>query len=285
MGMVVDAIIATLALGLLGSAFALLLYFAFTKLAVKTDPKLELVLLQLPGSNCGACGFTGCLGLAENIVAEKAEVTGCLAGGQAVAEKLAKALGISIDPVKDQVAFIACRAGRKIARTKYRFEGVQNCQAAYLLFGGDKACQYGCLGYGSCVTACPFDAIDMTDDFLAVVNPEKCKSCQKCVKACPRQLIQMVPKSQTVLVACRNHEKARRAKDNCGIACIACKICEKNCPAQAIMVRDNLAVIDYDKCTQCGICVEKCPQKTIIIMAGQTAQAKITAETAPATSG
>ena len=46
----------------------------------------------------------------------------------------------------------------------------------------------------------------------------------------------------------------------CSTGCIACKICEKNCPFDAIHVVDNLAVIDYDKCKACGICANKCPK-------------------------
>ena len=36
-------------------------------------------------------------------------------------------------------------------------------------------------------------------------------------------------------------------------AVIGCKKCEKNCPVQAITVTDNVAHIDYDKCTNCGL--------------------------------
>ena len=173
---------------------------------------------------------------------------------------------------EEVVAFVACRAGRNTAKRKYNYVGVDNCQAASLLFGGDKRCDYGCIGLGSCVRACPFDAIIVTEEGLAVVNSAKCRACRKCIKACPRNLISMVPKGQTVLVACKNLDKGRRAKEVCAMACIACRICEKNCAAKAITVVNNLAVIDYAKCTRCGICVEKCPQKSIILLpAGQAA--------------
>jgi len=262
-------VVPILALGLLGTAFAFLLGFSFQKFAVKVDPKVEKLLAALPGSNCGACGFAGCLALAEAIAEGRAEPTGCVAGGNAAAQAVAGVLGVSLQPKTELVAFVACRAGRSTARMRFRFEGVYNCQAANIVFGGDKACVWGCLGLGSCERACPFDAIHVNADGLAVVDRTKCTSCAKCVAACPRRLIDMVAKDQDILVACKNLDRGKRAKDTCPIACTACKICEKNCPEDAIHVIDNLAVIDYAKCTDCGICAQKCPQATIISVGGK----------------
>lgn len=263
-----EIVIPFLVLGLLGTGFAVLLSVCYRFLSVKGDPKLELFMSILPGANCGACGHAGCLGFAESLMKDGAEATGCLAGGPAVAAKLAEAMGISVKAQEELVAFVACRAGRKTAKQKYDYDGLDNCQAMTLLFGGDKYCDYGCLGLGSCVRVCPFDAIKITKEGLALVDRAKCRSCQKCVKVCPRKLIGMVPKNQTVLVACRNLDKGRKAKEVCSIACIACRICEKNCPAKAITVVNNLAVIDYAICTRCGVCVEKCPQKSILLLSG-----------------
>jgi len=273
---ILHVVIPFVALGFLGAAFAILLAVSYRFLAVKGDPKLELFISILPGSNCGACGHTGCLGFAEALVKEGADPSGCLAGGAAVAARLAEAVGVAMQAQDELVAFVACRAGRKTAKRKYHYVGVNNCQAASLLFGGDKCCDYGCIGLGSCVRACPFDAITITEEGLAVVNSAKCRACRKCVKACPTKVISMVPKRQTVFVACKNLDKGRRAKEVCAMACIACRICEKNCPADAIAVVNNLAVIDYTKCTRCGICVEKCPQKSLILItAGETVEAPV----------
>jgi Na+-translocating ferredoxin:NAD+ oxidoreductase subunit B len=257
-------LVPALVLGFLGVAFAILLSISHRFLTVHGDPKTELILSCLPNSNCGACGFAGCLGFAETLAKGEAEATGCLAGGAAVAAKLSEALGIAVEAQEELFAFVACQGGKNIAKNKYTYVGVDNCQAANILFGGDKACQYGCIGLGSCVRACPFDAIHINAEGVAEVDRTKCCSCQKCVKACPRKLISMVPKSQAVLVACRSLDKAKKAKEVCGISCIACRICEKNCPEKAITVTNNLAVIDYTKCKQHAICVQKCPQKTIV---------------------
>lgn len=270
-----NILIAFLTLAFMGVGFAALIAVSYRFLSVKGDPKLELFMAILPGSNCGACGHAGCMAFAESLAQGKSEPTGCLSGGAAVAAKLAQALGVSLTPQAELVAYVACKAGRKDAKVKYDYVGVADCQASSLLFGGARMCEYGCLGLGSCVRVCPFDAIHVTEEGVALVDKKRCKSCRKCVAACPRKLISMVPRDQNVLVACHNLDKGRRAKEVCNMACIACRICEKNCPTNAIVVTNNLAVIDYAKCTQCGICVQKCPQKCIVMLPAARAASEV----------
>ena len=62
---------------------------------------------------------------------------------------------------------------------------------------------------------------------------------------------------------CSNCDRGPVAMKECATACIACGMCQRNCPADAIHVTDNLARIDYTKCTGCGTCVAKCPKKII----------------------
>ncbi len=53
-------------------------------------------------------------------------------------------------------------------------------------------------------------------------------------------------------------------RKECSIGCIACGLCVKNCPVDAIEIKNNLAVIDYDECIGCGACRTVCPVKVII---------------------
>ena len=128
--------------------------------------------------------------------------------------------------------------------------------------GGPKACSYGCLGFGSCVKACPFGAIDVVNG-VAVVDKEACKACGKCVAKCPKHLIELVPYEQTTFVQCSSHAKGKAVTSACEVGCIGCKKCEKTCPNGAITVDNFCAHIDYSKCTNCGACKEVCPRHII----------------------
>lgn len=258
-----NILIASASIGGMGLIFGSALAFASQKFAVETDPRVLEILEVLPGANCGGCGFPGCGGLAAAVAAGEAPVNGCPVGGPDCAAKVAAIMGIEADTGPRKVARVLCKGDCDNALERFTYDGITDCKAAIMLAGGSKACQNGCMGLGTCERACPFDAIHVNSKGLAVVNAEKCVACGLCIKACPKSVIAYVPYSQQVVVDCKNGEKGGHVKKNCSVACIACGICEKNCPFDAIHVTDNLAKIDYDKCTSCMVCVEKCPTKAI----------------------
>ena len=127
---------------------------------------------------------------------------------------------------------------------------------------GPSACPSGCLGFGSCVSACRFDAIHVVDG-VAKVDPEKCTGCLQCAAVCPRKVIVPVSYDADIVIACSNHERGAYTRRECDMGCVGCHLCEKQCEFDAIHVVNNLAVIDYSKCVSCGRCAAVCPRKLI----------------------
>jgi electron transport complex protein RnfB len=119
---------------------------------------------------------------------------------------------------------------------------------------------------GSCVDACVYHAVEVNADGYAETDKDKCTTCGACIKACPKGLIRRIPKSAKIMVACSNHDKGRDVREVCKAGCIACGLCVKTCKYGAITLHDNLAVVDYDKCTGCLECVGKCPTKVIKVL-------------------
>jgi len=257
-----EILIAILVLGILGLIFGIGLAIASKKLAVEVNPKLDEVQHLLPGSNCGACGNPGCFGFAESLVSGKSVVEGCRVCSDESREKIAKVLGLALEKQNKKIATLHCNGGLRV-KDKYLYHGVSDCIAANLVLGGQKSCVFACLGFGTCVKACPFNAISMSGELLPVVDKVKCRSCNKCVLACPKKLFSLVSVTNNVYVACSSHDLGKDVKAVCPVGCIACKLCEKTCRFDAIHVIDNLAVIDYHKCTSCQECVKVCPPKTI----------------------
>ncbi|MDR5657882.1 RnfABCDGE type electron transport complex subunit B [Serpentinicella sp. ANB-PHB4] len=252
-----------LLLGGLGLLFGIGLAYASKKFAVELDPRITAIRDVLPGANCGGCGIPGCDGFAKAVVDGEAGVGDCPVGGPDCTKAIAKIMGVEADTKERQVAKVICNGDTHKCKEKYEYQGINDCVAASLVSGGSKACDYGCLGLGTCVRACQFDAIEIVDGRIAKIIPEKCTACKKCVESCPKDVIDMVPYEQSVVITCNNNETGKVVRPKCSVACIACKICVKACPFDAIDFENNLAFIDYEKCTNCFVCVEKCPTKAI----------------------
>ena len=257
-------LLAAAIIGAIGIIIGVLLGIASEKFKVEVDQKEILVRAELPGNNCGGCGFPGCDGLASAIAAGTAAVNACPVGGPDVAARIGAIMGIDSGAAEKKVAFVKCKGTCDKTRVQYNYFGIDDCSKVAVVPGsGEKACIYGCMGYGSCVKACAFDAIHVVDG-VAVVDKEKCVACGKCVATCPNHLIELVPYSAQHLVQCSSHDKGKDVKAKCDNGCIACTLCTKQCEFDAIHMENNVAVIDYEKCTNCGKCAEKCPAKVIL---------------------
>lgn len=256
-----DILIPVLTVTVIGLIVGIGLSLASKYMSVPVDEKQEKVRECLPGANCGACGYSGCDGYAAAVAAGEVAPDKCAPGGAAATKSLAEVLGVEVS-LEPKTAFIACGAYKGKSKAKYNYQGMPSCAAANLVQGGPLECDHGCLGFGDCYRACPFDAIKMTETG-PIVCEDICTGCGVCAKSCPRSVISVIPKG-SVRVLCSNKAKGAVAAKDCGISCIVCRLCEKNCPNEAVKIVDNLAVIDYLKCDSCGKCKELCKRGVII---------------------
>jgi electron transport complex protein RnfB len=268
------AVIALSALAFVASFVLAMVARAF---AVPTNPKVDEIEGALPGANCGGCGLPGCAELARRIAEGKADVDACPVGGEAVARRIAEIVGKAFAGGGTRnVAVVLCGGDDQVAEKRFYYNGVKDCTSAAILFGGDKACRYGCLGLGTCAGVCPFDAIHMLPSGLPEIDPAKCTACGKCVTACPKKIIKLAPVNRRLHILCSSHDKGAKVRKICAVGCIGCTKCVKEAPVGAISMQDNLAVVDYMKEIPDSVAAV-CPMKTIHVAAVEDA-----GESAPA---
>jgi Na+-translocating ferredoxin:NAD+ oxidoreductase RNF subunit RnfB len=257
-------VIAISTMGGLGFLFAGALAIADKKLRVYEDPKIGQVNELLPGANCGACGNAGCYDFAVKVVSGQITPGDCPVADSDAASEIAKILGLEPDGGTRMVARVLCRGGKAEASRKEDalYRGPKSCSTTILIAGGDKLCLDGCVGGGECVEACQFGAMYMNENELPVVIEEFCTGCGLCAKACPRNIIEMHPADREIFIFCKNHDDPKTSRKVCAAACIGCQICARKSDGGVIM-KDNLAIIDYTKIDISKIPFAKCSTKAI----------------------
>jgi electron transport complex protein RnfB len=268
-------------LSTVGAFSAIILYFVAQKFKVYEDPRIDEVEAALPLANCGGCGFAGCRNFAEALVkSESFEGLNCPVGGNDTMKAVASILGREAIAHDAQVAVVRCNGAPEHRPRTNQYDGAESCTIAHSLYSGEGGCPHGCLGYGECVDSCDFDAIHMNPvTGLPEVIDDKCTACGACVKACPRDIIELRkknPKDRKIFISCINEEKGAIARKNCEVACIGCGKCVKVCPWDAITMENNLAYIDPVKCRLCRKCVIECPTNAILEIGFPVRKEKVT---------
>ena len=255
-------------MALLGVLFGVGLVVASRVFAVKHDPLVDAVLDALPGINCGACGYRGCGPYAEAVVAGEA-VNRCVPGGDDTAVALARIMGVEVGQTTKLRAVCHCQGSRDRCGTRFAYAGEADCRAAHITSGGPKDCEYGCLGFGTCAEVCPVDAITMSEGGLPVVDADACIACGQCVKACPRGLFSLESADHHIHLGCSARETGRAVKDMCSVGCIACGLCVRKDPNEAIVMDNNLPVLDYQKAAgDFSVAADVCPMGCFVVEEG-----------------
>ena len=113
-------------LGVLAIVFGLILAVAAKVFEVEVDPRLPEIQACLAGANCGGCGYPGCGGCAEAILAGKAPVTACAPAGAEGAAKIAAIMGMEAPSGDKMVAHVLCNGGCN-AKDNFEYRGVKDC--------------------------------------------------------------------------------------------------------------------------------------------------------------
>ena len=252
-----------------GLAFGVILSFAAKRFAPVVNEIEKKLYAIMPGINCGACGYAGCQAYANAILKQDEEINKCSPGGTELISKVAELLGLEAVSADPKIAAVHCQGGKNCS-FKADYSGIRTCAGEFLSAAGRIDCEWGCLGYGDCVSVCPFDAIDMGEDDYPVVNKEKCTGCGKCVEACPKDVISLIPKSQKIYLGCRNELKGKVVKDACSKGCIGCRICSmpKITPSGKVTMKGHLPSIPYDW-EDYETAVQKCPGKCFVLPSGK----------------
>ena len=260
----------------LGLGFAVVLLIASEKLKMVIDPKLEEVHKALPNLDCGGCGFAGCAKYAEAVMGNPQLLGRCAPGGSATAAAIAGILNLQVSASgAHKMPVVHCRAHTDDKTYYGAYHGIESCLAANAL-PNVQACKFGCLGYGDCTRACKFGALSIVED-LATVDYSKCTGCSACAKACPRNLIEMVPfaHENMMVVACRNTETGKVTRQMCKVGCIGCGLCAKQ--TDVFAVSDNLARMDYARYSpteQTETAMNKCPTGVIVFRGKSAPQSR-----------
>ena len=254
-------LIVILIVAVLAVIFAVLIVLVSKLCAVVEDEKAKAVSEKLAGANCGGCGYAGCADFAKALSEGKANLCSCGATSNENKAEIAQILGIPFSATAEVFAVVKCAGGIN-AKDKYNLVGNDGCSAQIGYMNGKKICPEGCLGGGDCSACCPEQGV-IVKNGVAMTDKALCQGCGACVLKCPKNLIELIPKTAKIYVACSTKCKGKEVMNACSVGCIGCGLCAKNCPENAITMKDNLAVIDYEKCSGCLTCVNKCPRKCI----------------------
>ena len=263
--MVIASVITLFCIGVTASA---ILGVASRVFYVEEDPRIEAVIEALPGSNCGGCGYAGCASYAEAVL-KNPEVPAnlCVAGNDKTIQDVGALTGKAAEACAPRMSFRRCAKTEGVMKQRFTYGGVASCAAAALMEDGTDQCTYSCLGLADCLRACPFDAIVMKEG-MATIIVDRCVACGKCIPACPRNVLELVPHAHRVMIFCGTQNKGKAAMDSCSVGCINCNACIRKCPAQAISTQDGRISVDHAACLAYGaecdeVCTDVCPRNIL----------------------
>ncbi|MFZ0218995.1 MAG: electron transport complex subunit RsxB [Candidatus Aquirickettsiella sp.] len=139
------------------------------KLSLASKNLVKEIDALLPQTQCGQCGYSGCLPYAEAIATKMAEINRCPPGGVKTLQTLAKLLERNPEPFMEEM--LKQEKSPLIAHIR----------------------ESECIGCTKCIQACPVDAIVGAAKQLHVILSQECTGCELCLAPCPVDCIDMLP--------------------------------------------------------------------------------------------
>lgn len=266
-----DILIPLAILAGLGLAFGIILSVAYKQFKVFEDPRIEVVETMLPNANCGACGEPGCRAFAEQVVSNGMNPAKCTVSSDDGIVNIANYLGVEASQEEKKVARLLCAGGINEAHNLANYKGgMSTCRGESVVVGGSKDCSWGCLGLADCEKACDFDAISMSSNGLPVVDTALCTACGDCVDECPKDLFELMPISQKLIVQCKSLLEGEEAQNKCSVACTGCSRCVADSAPEVISIENNLAIINYSLNDLANpYATKRCPTGAIVWLEGE----------------
>lgn len=122
----------------------------------------------LPQTQCGECGFAGCLPYAQALAQGVTTIDHCPPGGVSTLKALAQLLKVDAEP------YMA------VMLQKQRLPSLAVIREAE------------CIGCTKCIQACPVDAIIGSAKQMHSVLYDQCTGCGLCVEPCPVDCIDLI---------------------------------------------------------------------------------------------
>lgn len=128
---------------------------------------IEQVDAILPQTQCGQCGYGGCLPYAKAMVAQGEAIDRCPPGGKTGVRQLATLLE------QDPTPYL-----QNMLDPQPQIASIREAL---------------CIGCTKCIQACPVDAIIGSAKWMHSIMQDECTGCGLCVPVCPMDCIDLLP--------------------------------------------------------------------------------------------